>query len=137
MAATLAASVGFANPPILKPTLKVTIPVDRITPTNGQQMYVNYCATCHGIDGRGHGPVAIQLKTPPTDLTALSRNNRGKFPDSHIATVLQSGVELTAHGTAAMPVWGPIFGRMNQANPQERLLRISNLSRYLQTLQAK
>jgi hypothetical protein len=36
-----------------------------------------------------------------------------------------------------MPVWGPILGGMNQSNPQEKLLRISNLTRYLETLQSK
>jgi hypothetical protein len=77
------------------------------------------------------------LKTPPTDLTVLSRNNHGKFPDTHIVSVLQSGAEIPSHGTAEMPVWGPILGKMSQANPQDRLLRISNLSRYLETMQVK
>jgi hypothetical protein len=36
-----------------------------------------------------------------------------------------------------MPVWGPILGKMEMTNPQEKLLRISNLSRYLETLQVK
>jgi hypothetical protein len=36
-----------------------------------------------------------------------------------------------------MPVWGPILGKMNQSNPQDKLLRVSNLSRYLETLQVK
>jgi hypothetical protein len=36
-----------------------------------------------------------------------------------------------------MPVWGPILGKMSQTNPQDRMLRISNLSRFLETLQVK
>jgi len=51
--------------------------------------------------------------------------------------VLQSGAEIKAHGTPEMPVWGPILGKMNQTNQQERMLRISNLSRYVQSLQVK
>jgi mono/diheme cytochrome c family protein len=116
---------------------RVTIPVARITPTSGKQMYANYCAPCHGMDARGHGAVATALKTPPTDLTLLTRNNRGRFPDTHIVSVLQNGVEIPAHGTAEMPVWGPILGKMNQANSQDRMLRISNLSRFLESIQAK
>jgi hypothetical protein len=71
------------------------------------------------------------------DLTVLSRNNHGRYPDTHIVSVLQSGVEIPSHGSAEMPVWGPILGKMNVANPQERLLRVSNLSRYLESLQVK
>ena len=133
MTAALAVSVGYAD----QSAGKVTIPVNKTASTNGKQMYTSYCAPCHGVDARGHGPVAPALKTPPPDLTVLSRNNNGKFPDTHIVTVLQNGTDIPVHGTAQMPVWGPILGKMNQTNPQELLLRISNLSRYLETLQLK
>jgi mono/diheme cytochrome c family protein len=116
---------------------KVIIPVNKTPATSGKQMYANYCAPCHAVDGRGHGPVATALKTPPTDLTVLSKNNRGRFPDTHIVSVLQNGSDIPSHGTAEMPVWGPILGKMNVTNPQDRLLRVSNLSRYLETLQVK
>lgn len=133
LAATFA--VGFSNADQSK--TKVTIPVNKTAPTSGKQMYSSYCAPCHGVDGRGQGPVASALKAPPTDLTALTKNNRGKFPDTHIVTVLENGTLIPSHGTPDMPVWGPILGKMNQATPQDRMLRISNLSRYLETLQAK
>jgi len=118
-------------------TSKVTIPVNKTAATSGKQMYAGYCAPCHGVDARGQGPVASALKASPTDLTVLTRNNNGKFPDTHIVTVLQNGALIPSHGTADMPVWGPILGKMNQSNPQERMLRISNLSRYLESIQAK
>jgi mono/diheme cytochrome c family protein len=133
VAATLATGMSYAD----QSQSKVTIPVTKTSATSGKLMYSNYCAPCHGVDGRGQGPVASALKTPPTDLTVLSRNNHGKFPDTHIVSVLQSGAEIPSHGTAEMPVWGPILGKMSQANPQDRLLRISNLSRYLETMQVK
>jgi hypothetical protein len=100
-------------------------------------MYVNYCAPCHGVDGRGRGPVASALRTPPPDLTLMTKSNHGKFPDTHIVTVLQDGSDTPSHGTVEMPVWGPILGKMNVSNPQDRLLRVSNLSHYLETIQAK
>ena len=99
-------------------------------------MYTSYCAPCHGVDGRGNGPAAAALKTQPTDLTGLQKNNHGKFPDAHIVAILQFGTELPAHGSAKMPVWGPILGKMNQTNAQDKQLRISNLSRYLESIQA-
>jgi mono/diheme cytochrome c family protein len=133
MTAALAVGMCYAN----QPNAKVILPVNRTNATSGKQMYASYCAACHGADGRGNGTYAPVLKTQPTDLTVLSKNNHGKYPDSHVAAVLQSGVDVPSHGTADMPVWGPILGKMSQGNQQDRLLRISNLSRYLETLQVK
>jgi len=133
IAATLATGLSYAD----QSKSKVTIPVSRTQATSGKQMYTNYCAPCHGVDGKGHGPVAPALKTPPTDLTLLSKANNGKFPDTHIVSVLQNGSEIPSHGTAEMPVWGPILGKMSQTHPQDRMLRISNLSRFLESMQAK
>jgi mono/diheme cytochrome c family protein len=132
-AAVLAVSLSFAD----QAQSKVVIPVNKTTPTDGKQMYTNYCAPCHGTDGKGRGPAASALKMPPTDLTALLKNNHGKFPDAHVAAILQFGTEVPAHGSVGMPVWGPILGNMNRTNDQEKLLRISNLSHYLETIQAR
>lgn len=115
----------------------VVIPIERTSAANGKQMYVNYCASCHGLDGKGNGPVATALKQQPTDLTVLSKNNGGKYPAAHMAAVLQYGPDIPSHGTAEMPVWGPILGKMDQARPSDRMLRINNLSRYVETLQVK
>ncbi len=131
--ATLVLGITYAQ----QSTSKVVIPVKRTSPTDGKQMYNGYCAPCHGLDGKGNGPAATALKAPPTDLTALSKNNHGKYPDAHIVSVLRFGSELTAHGSADMPVWGPILGRMNQVNSQDKQLRISNLSRYIESMQVK
>jgi mono/diheme cytochrome c family protein len=107
------------------------------SPANGKQMFDNYCASCHGLDGKGHGPAAPALKTPPTDLTGLSRSNHGEFPEAHAIAVLQYGTTIPAHGAAEMPVWGPILGKMDKVSPQVQKLRISNLVRYLETLQSR
>jgi mono/diheme cytochrome c family protein len=133
MTATLAVGISYPD----QPTNKITIPVTKTPATSGKQMYAKYCAPCHGVDAKGQGPVAPALKTPPTDLTMLSKNNRGKYPDAHIVEVLRNGTDIPAHGSAEMPVWGPILGKMNQNNVQEEMLRISNLSRYLESIQAK
>ncbi len=133
LAGALAISAGYAD----QNSAKVVIAVQKTGPVNGKQMYTSYCAPCHGMDGRGNGPVAPALKQKPADLTAIAKNNGGKYPSSHIATVLEYGTELPAHGTAQMPVWGPVFGRMDQQHPDQRLLRISNLSQYLRSIQTK
>jgi mono/diheme cytochrome c family protein len=133
LAAGVAVSMGYAD----QAKDKVIIPVQKTAVTSGQQMYAGYCAPCHGVDGRGHGPAASALKTEPTDLTALEKNNHGRYPDTHIVAILQFGSAVPAHGSAEMPVWGPILGKMDRVNPQNQQLRISNLSRYLRSIQAK
>ncbi len=133
MATTFALTIGYAD----QTTGKIMIPVNKTSPTNGKQMYTSYCAPCHGVDGRGHGPAAGALRAQPTDLTSLAKANHGKYPDTHVLSVVRFGSELPAHGSAEMPVWGPILGRMSQVNSQEKDLRMSNLSRYLETIQAK
>lgn len=133
MAAMLALTMSYAD----QTKGKTIIPVEKTNPTNGKQMYNNYCAPCHGIDARGHGPAAPALKTPPPDLTGLTKANHGKFPDTHILSVLRFGSEMPSHGSAEMPMWGPILGRMSQVNSQDKELRMTNLSRYLETLQVK
>ena len=136
LAVALLAGIGYANQSTSR---KVVIPISRTPATSGKQMYVSYCAPCHGVDGRGQGPVAAALKKQPTDLALLSKNNGGKFPSTHIMSVLEFGAANPSHGTAQMPVWGPMLGQMDATNAENNvsLLRISNLSQYLQTLQTK
>lgn len=74
--------------------------------------FTNYCASCHGADGAGNGPVADQLKSKPTDLTALSKNNDGQFPYLNLRSVIDGSPNasaIRAHGSAEMPVWGNVF----------------------------
>jgi mono/diheme cytochrome c family protein len=131
-AVILAVSLGYADQ-----SQKITIPLDRTAANDGKQMYANYCAPCHGTDGKGRGPAASALKPGPTNLTVLMKNNHGKYPDAHVVAILEFGTEVQAHGSARMPVWGPIFGNMNRTNLQDKQLRISNLARYLETIQER
>lgn len=133
LAVAIAAGVAYAN----QTNSKVALRVDNVSASSGQKMYFNYCAPCHGVDARGHGPVAPALKMPPTDLTVLSKNNNGKFPGAFVSSVLESGAPTPSHGTAEMPVWGPILGKMDKDNSLSRTLRISNLCRYLESVQSK
>jgi len=132
-AAALVMAAGYAN----ETKGKLTVPVERVNPTDGKLMYTSYCAPCHGTDGRGAGPVAGALKSQPTDLTTLAKANNGKFPDAHVVSVLQFGSSLPSHGTAQMPVWGPLLGKIDTVHKQDTQLRIANLSRYLQSIQSK
>jgi len=129
-AALTAGMVNAQSNPSAPTTLQQT------SAANGKQMFVSYCASCHGMSGKGDGPVAASLKMPPADLTLLSKNNNGVFPDKHILAVLENGSDVPSHGTPDMPVWGPLLGRLDRANPDVKNLRISNLIQYLKSIQA-
>lgn len=105
--------------------------------TSGKQTYMSYCASCHGEDGRGHGPAAGSLKTPPPDLRTLAMRHDGKFPESYVARVVRLGDPMNGHGSAEMPVWGPTFSM--QANGDEAGVqkRIKKLTDYLASIQDK
>jgi mono/diheme cytochrome c family protein len=130
----LTAPLGYS---LDHPATKIVIPIQKTSPADGKQMFNNYCAPCHGVDGRGHGPVASSLKVSPADLSTLTATNHGKFPDVHLLSVLRFGVETPSHGTIEMPVWGPIISNVNHSSSMERDQRTSNLIRYLYALQVR
>src|SRR6202795_4484808 len=79
-------------------------------PIEGAKIFRHYCATCHGTDGRGHGPASVALKHAVPDLTQISKRNGGTFPFKLVKEVI-SGKDSKplAHGNREMPIWGPIF----------------------------
>ena len=71
----------------------------------GRSEYEANCASCHGVDGKGVGPLQELLRTRPTDLTLLAKNNQGIFPLGRLYDVID-GQNVPSHGTREMPVWG-------------------------------
>lgn len=102
---------------------------------SGGELFKSYCATCHGSDAKGNGPTAAALKVPPPDLTTLSKRNNGKFPADQVATVLKNGVDVPAHGTAEMPIWGSTFADIK--THRVVTMRVTELIHYLESVQAK
>jgi mono/diheme cytochrome c family protein len=72
----------------------------------GKRVYVNRCAVCHGLSGKGDGPLATQLKTSVADLTHIQKNNGGVFPFDRLYRVIDGREAVAAHGPREMPVWG-------------------------------
>jgi mono/diheme cytochrome c family protein len=77
-----------------------------VPPSGPSFWFRQYCASCHGPGGTGNGPVAPSLKTRPTDLTLLSRNNGGAFPEREVHDFIDGTKAVPAHGSREMPVWG-------------------------------
>ena len=105
----------------------------------GKQLYHHYCASCHGIDGTGDGPVAASLRTQPTDLTTLALRNGGRFDLPAVITVIDGRRQVAAHGPREMPVWGAIFVEESEGPYPEytTLLRAKTLADYIESIQKK
>lgn len=104
---------------------------------SGKQTYREYCASCHGEDGKGIGPAASALKVPPSDLTTLAKRHAGKFPEEYVTEILRFGIPIQTHGSSDMPVWGPIFGARDKFSAVAVRKRIKDLCAYLATLQER
>ena len=109
-----------------------------IRPVDGATIFRNNCAACHGIDGRGNGPVSKELKHELPDLTRLSQRNGGAFPTVHVRNTILFGADslLPAHGSKAMPIWGPIFHEIEFDHDLGHV-RLENIAKYLESIQRK
>ncbi len=121
-----------------KPSVTVKhVPIAKTSATSGKEMFVSYCAVCHGKDGKGDGPAAAALKATPADLTSLAKKNGGKFDSAHVATIIRGQGQTPAHGSQDMPMWGPLFSSISQGHASEVQQRVANLVQYIETLQAR
>lgn len=78
-------------------------------PTSGDLLFTRHCASCHGTDGKGNGPLAASLNTPPTDLTTIQARTGGVWDGAAVMGVIDGRRRVAAHGPREMPVWGAVF----------------------------
>jgi mono/diheme cytochrome c family protein len=110
--------------------------IDREGLDSGRTLYMTYCASCHGVGGRGDGPAAEELRHRPADLTQFASRNGGVFNAARIQSIVD-GRTVKAHGTLEMPVWGDAF-KLRGGLPEEGIkARIEALVRYLETIQER
>ncbi len=111
----------------------------------GARDYINNCAVCHGVDGKGNGPMAEQLTKPPKDLTLLSKENGGSFPETAVYQIIDGRRIITFidgrrvnifHGPQEMPIWGDRF-RAIEGDEGAVDERISNIIEYLESIQVE
>lgn len=113
------------------------VPISTSDASSGAAMYKTYCAVCHGTAGKGDGPAASVLKVAPGDLTRLSRNNGGKFPELRVYGILEGTVSLPSHGSREMPMWGDLFKSLQRSDTSNVQLRLRNLTEYVRSIQTK
>lgn len=106
----------------------------------GREIYLRRCASCHGVEGRGNGPVATSLRTAPPDLTQLAAGNAGTFPGARVEATVTGEIAIPAHGTREMPVWSQELGPRSGATAAAGLwsaTQLGQLLAYLESVQAR
>ncbi len=146
----VAAALGISAPLVAQAPASARARLRPIASIAGKDLYKAYCEQCHGPEGKGDGPSAAALKTRPADLTQIAARNGGTYNrtsvESFIMGVRPGGrldvdknagqiVVMKADGPDEMPPWEPRFRKMWPDEPVR--VRVGNLAKYLETLQAK
>jgi mono/diheme cytochrome c family protein len=111
--------------------------VDSKQAARGRALYLEYCASCHGVTGEGDGPVASALITPPANLRRLAERFGNPLPEDQIERYIDGRAEVKAHGPREMPVWGRRFYYKSGGNERRARQWIAELLAYLQLIQSQ
>ena len=111
-------------------------PATALAISAGSDTFRQFCGPCHGVDGRGDGPIAPVLTDPPSDLASLSLRNMGVFPLATLEAMFaaESRLLTPAHGSGQMPIWGATF-RAIEGSPVLARARVTNLLAYISSIQ--
>ena len=103
----------------------------------GHQLFLRYCAACHGEDGTGNGPVAKTLRDQPANLRLLADKFGMPLPTLALADLIDGRKAVRAHGTHEMPIWGERLYQTHEGNQGERGIgeTIRKIVAYLETIQ--
>jgi mono/diheme cytochrome c family protein len=105
---------------------------------SGKQLYERYCASCHGVTGRGDGPVSSSLRVEVPDLTRHAKRHGDFFDGALVERIIDGRHVIGAHGSRTMPVWGEDLSKAQLGDPDaERATRIAitRLADYIWQLQ--
>lgn len=105
---------------------------------SGPAVFKTYCASCHGAEATGNGPVAHALTYQPADLTLIARRAEGRFEKEKVCRIIDGRNPVKGHGGPDMPLWGDAFKRSDEGYSEEEVkARIESLAEYLERLQAR
>lgn len=103
----------------------------------GSYTFRTYCATCHGKEGKGDGPLADSLRFRPPDLTLLAKRNGGTYPAETVYRTIDGRKLVKGHGGPDMPVWGDAFKNAESGFSDEKVKeKIDGLVEFLRSIQA-
>jgi mono/diheme cytochrome c family protein len=111
-------------------------PMAHAAEPKGEALFATHCATCHGADGEGDGPVASVMKVTMPNLRTLAKRNGGAFPAAAVAAYIDGRDQVAAHGDRLMPVWGDFLQAPGDKDDQEPIrARIAELVTFIERLQ--
>ena len=107
----------------------------------GAEIYRIQCATCHGLDADGTGPMAPILLVQPSDLTTMTERHGGTFPMIRVVMRIDGREPLVSHGSD-MPIFGEYFEgvqdvplKAESGQPMLVSQPIADLAAFLQAIQ--
>jgi mono/diheme cytochrome c family protein len=77
-------------------------------PVEGQKLFADNCAVCHGTDARGGGELARDLPTAPPDLTLISARAGGSFPTAKVLSQIDGYTRMQGRDQV-MPEYGALL----------------------------
>ncbi len=105
---------------------------------SGQMTFQRFCASCHGEEGIGDGPVAAGIPITVPNLTLLRQRQGDEFPEATLRRIIDGRNAVIFHGTRYMPVWGYEFwveeGADEEAEQNVEII-IANLIEYIISIQ--
>ena len=106
------------------------------TVSSGRTTFRQFCAPCHGPDGKGRGPIASSLLEAPTDLTQIRRRHNGVFPQGDFESMLLALTDTSAPSSMPthMILWGPIFLSVN-SDAASAWARVVDLLAFIESIQ--
>lgn len=111
-----------------------------LMPNSGRSVYLDKCAACHGVAGKGNGYLAASLESAPPDLTQIAARRDGVWPALEIMGIVD-GYSKRYFPYSDMPIYDEFLegnlvtfdtGNGIQTQIPAGLLAISN---YLETIQ--
>jgi mono/diheme cytochrome c family protein len=133
------ASIAAAQAPAApKPPTTVAPPGSPVAAVSGAYAFRTYCASCHGADGKGEGPLAENLRFHPPDLTLIAKRTGGEFPTEKVLQIVDGRSPLKGHGGPDMPIWGDAFRNAETGyDDAAARAKVRLVVEYLKTIQAK
>lgn len=106
--------------------------------SDGGSIFRTYCASCHGQEAKGDGPLADNLRVRPPDLTLIAKSGKGEFDADEVHRIIDGRKPVKGHGGPDMPVWGDAFRQSRDGYSEEAVkARIDAIVQHLKSIQAK
>lgn len=103
---------------------------------SGRATFTQFCAPCHGPNGKGNGAVASYLLRTPSDVTQLRRRYNGVFPQADLEAALLATSRDQTRGVLGREevLWGPLFLSFG---PEAARVRVAGLLAFLESVQER